>query len=104
MFTPESEWYPHSDEFMRNELALSLTDMSTSRPVLTMDTHIVVGVSLEMDELLSNISNVYSEDLFHANLNENLSIPTKKPGLSCQGLLQRDEPTLQKKNCASYGA
>jgi hypothetical protein len=69
MFTSEAEWDPHSENFMCNELALSLTDMSQDRTIYALDTRAQVTSQDETDLVLSQVSSVYSDYDFNIKLN-----------------------------------
>jgi hypothetical protein len=69
MFTSEQEWDPHSEDFMCNELALSLTDMAQGRSICTIDTQSPVPHLSETDIILSQISSVYSDPSLNFSLN-----------------------------------
>jgi hypothetical protein len=69
MFTSESKWDPHSEDFMQNELANSLRDIPINHMVYAANTRNVFEHMPETDEILSSISSIYSERLFHENLN-----------------------------------
>ncbi len=71
MFTSEAEWDPHSEDFMQNELAMTLRDPPINRVIYTANTCNNPGHIPETDGILSSISNVYSEGLFHEDLNMN---------------------------------
>jgi hypothetical protein len=71
MFTSEAEWDPHSEDFMQNELVVSHIDISANRSLFTMSTLSVPFNLSETDVLLSDISSVYSEELFSNYLNIN---------------------------------
>jgi hypothetical protein len=61
MFTSELEWHPHSEDFMRNEMALSLTGPATDRTLLTLNSSIFPKWECETDTILSSISSAYSQ-------------------------------------------
>jgi hypothetical protein len=55
MFTSELEWNPHSKDFMRNEMALSLTGPAADRTLLTFHSSISPKWECETDTILSSI-------------------------------------------------
>jgi hypothetical protein len=69
MFTSEADWDPHSESYMDNELALSLTDMSQGRIVSLLDTQVTTVSCGETDLILSQILSIYSDHEFNANIN-----------------------------------
>jgi hypothetical protein len=69
MFTSEAEWDPHSEDFMQNELAMTLRDPLINRVIYTANTCNDLDHMPETDGILSSISSVYSEELFHEDLN-----------------------------------
>jgi hypothetical protein len=85
MFMSEAEWDPHSENFMCNELALSLTDMLQDRTIYVLDTRAQVTSQDETDLVLSQVSSVYSDYDFNIKLNFS-SIHTHEHHIMSQGM------------------
>jgi hypothetical protein len=62
IFTSEMEWDPHCEDFMHNEMALSLTRPVTDRSLSTLTSSGPPKWNCETDIILSSISSAYSQE------------------------------------------
>jgi hypothetical protein len=95
MFTSEQEWDPHSEDFMCNELALSLTDMAQGRSICTVDTQSLVPQLSEADVILSQISSVYSNHSLNISLNLKRDFKRTRIIMSQRSLLRKSHVTKE---------
>jgi len=71
IFTSSLDWDPHSEDFMHNELAVSLTDLSADRNLLPIISHNNIPQEPDINPQLSSISSVYSDTLLYQGIKAN---------------------------------